>query len=60
MGLGVFCKYCTFLPGGEDVNEEKNEDENEENDGELSLGIDEENSVSEDEAFDDSVCPEST
>lgn len=42
------------------MNEEKNEDENEENDGELSLGIDEENSVSEDEAFDDSVCPEST
>uniref|UniRef100_A0A8C6J259 Cilia- and flagella-associated protein 44 n=1 Tax=Melopsittacus undulatus TaxID=13146 RepID=A0A8C6J259_MELUD len=33
------------------------EDENEENDGESSLGTDE-NSVSEDEAFDDSVCPE--
>uniref|UniRef100_A0A672TLJ5 Cilia- and flagella-associated protein 44 n=1 Tax=Strigops habroptila TaxID=2489341 RepID=A0A672TLJ5_STRHB len=34
------------------------EDENQENEGESSLGIDEENSVSEDEAFDDSVCPE--
>ncbi|XP_061222638.1 cilia- and flagella-associated protein 44 isoform X1 [Neopsephotus bourkii] len=45
--------------GGEDMNEEKDEeDENEENDGESSLGIDEENSVSEDETFDDSVCPE--
>ncbi|XP_065532760.1 cilia- and flagella-associated protein 44 isoform X1 [Lathamus discolor] len=45
--------------GGEDVNEEKDEDdENEENDGESSLWIDKENSVSEDEAFDDSVCPE--
>ncbi|NXI56381.1 CFA44 protein, partial [Chloroceryle aenea] len=41
--------------GREAVEEEETEEENDE---ESSLGIDEENSVSEDEIFDDSVCPE--
>ncbi|NXH73375.1 CFA44 protein, partial [Hydrobates tethys] len=40
--------------GGEAGEEDENEEENDE---ESSLGIDEENSGSEDEVFDDSVCP---
>ncbi|NWX15284.1 CFA44 protein, partial [Aegotheles bennettii] len=48
------------LPENEDIRREADEeDENEEeNDEESSLGIDEENSGSEEEVFDDSVCPE--
>ena len=46
-------QYCPFLPDEEEENEQENDEES-------SLGIDEENSGSEDEVFDDSVCPKGT
>lgn len=52
-GCSASQQYCSFLPDEEDENEEENAEE-------PTLGTDEENSGSEDEVFDDSVCPKST